>query len=346
MEEMVIREDNPLWFVDESADLMEYSEGGLANQIFGLAESRILKEQRDIFKRIIEVSPIVAEMAKKLEKTQHLKLVFSDEVKEKMAAGIYRLMNKKDDDGIFKAVVVDTEGKTRAIADLKWEDISKAVDPSKLTSAMQGVAIQQQLHDIADKLEDMSVTMEEVLVGQFNDRLAKFYSGEAIYREALATKDPERKKQLTSAAIMSLTEAIASLQTNLAYEIMDIRGRYDAEKEKFIGIKTEALKEKMFLVNSSFQTIHKATTLKAAIYYDEQEYSALLAVISDYKSFLERSLTEENANILYLADPNEKNIDGSWNMRKNELPARIDRAKELLSEKKEYALEVEMEDVI
>ena len=99
-------------------------------------------------------------------------------------------------------------------------------------------------------------------------------------------------------------------------------------------------------MNSSFQTIHKATTLKAAIYYDEQEYSALLAVISDYKSFLERSLTEENANILYLADPNEKNIDGSWNMRKNELPARIDRAKELLSEKKEYALEVEMEDVI
>lgn len=39
-------------------------------------------------------------------------------------------MNRKDIDGIFKAVVVDKKGKTRAVADLKWEEISNGVDPA------------------------------------------------------------------------------------------------------------------------------------------------------------------------------------------------------------------------
>lgn len=76
-------------------------------------------------------------------------MVFFDEVKEKIANGTYRLMKRKDADGIFKAVVVDKKGKTRAIADLKWEEIENGVDPAGMTSAMQGMAIQQQLRAIS-----------------------------------------------------------------------------------------------------------------------------------------------------------------------------------------------------
>ena len=289
--------------------------------------------------------PLVAELAKGLKKTQRLKLVFDDDIQKKIKEGVYHLMKKKDEDGVFKAVVVDGKGKIRAIANLKMEDVINNVDVARLTAAMQAKAIQHQLREIAGKLEEMNVSMEEVLMGQYNDRLALFYCGEAIYREALATKDTERRKQLVSSAIMQLTNAVTSIQITLAYDIKSICDKYDAEKGRFVDIKMDKLKEKMVMVNTAFQTIHKATTLKAAIYYNEQEYAALTTVLSDYKTFLERSLPENIATILYLADPNDKKLEGSWNIRQNELPARIDRAKKLVTNTNEYALEVKKGDV-
>ena len=47
---IILRGDNPLWFVDESTGLMEYSEGGLANQIFELVDKKILGDKKDIRK--------------------------------------------------------------------------------------------------------------------------------------------------------------------------------------------------------------------------------------------------------------------------------------------------------
>lgn len=339
MNDIIINAENPLWFMEESDQLLEYTDGGLANHIFGLVDDRILKEQRELMSSLVGASPVMTELAEGLKKTQRLKLVFSDEMKEKIADGTYRLMKKKDMDGVFKAVVVDQKGKTKAIADLKWDEVSKGVNPSQLASAMQGMAIQQQLKEIAGQLENMSASMEEILIGQHNDRLALFYSGEAIYREALATADPERRKQLTTLAILELTKATTSLQASLASEIKEICNKYDSERGKFIDIKSNKLQDKMVLINSSFQTIHKASTLKAAIYYKDGEYAALTAVLSDYKAFLQRSLSEQNAQILYFADSNEKNRKGLWDIRKNELPMRIEKAKELLSKPSAFALE-------
>jgi hypothetical protein len=341
----IVQNNDPLWFLNESSDLIEYKEGGLAEQIFALADARMQRNRKVIVSTIIGSSQAASELVEGMKKTQRLKVVFTDEIKEKLKDGTYSLMKKKDEDGVFKAIVVDAKGKIKAQADLKWEDVCKGVDPSKITSAMQGMAIQQQLKDIAGQLEDMSVSMEEILVGQHNDRLALFYSGEAVYREALATSDPERKKQLASAAILELTNAVASLQTTLALEINGICDKYDQDKEKFIGIKSDKLREKMFIINSSFQTIHKAMALKAAIYYNEGEYAALTVVLSDYKAFLERSLSDKNAHILYLADPNEKNLDGTWNIRQNELPQKIENTKELLMKASEYELEADKEDI-
>lgn len=345
MDNSIIRITNPLWFVQESSELLECSEGGLANQLFDWVDSKISKEQKNIFADLIEAVPVVAEMAKGLKKTQRLKLVFDDDVQKKIKDGVYHLMKKKDEDGVFKAVVVDGKGKIRAIANLKMEDVLNNVDIARLTSAMQAKAIQHQLREIAVKLEEMNASMEEVLMGQYNDRLALFYCGEAIYREALATQDVERRKQLVSSAIMQLTNAVTSFQATLSYDIKSICDKYDEEKGRFTDIRMDKLKEKMVLINTAFQTIHKATTLKAAIYFNEHEYAALTTVLADYKSFLERSLSETNATILYLADPNDKKLEGSWNIRQNELPARIDSTRKLLANANEYALEVKKGDV-
>ena len=124
---------NPLWFVDESHGLMEYSDEGLASKIFSIVNERTINQQKEIFSAIIKTSPTVAELAGGLKKTYRLKLVLS-------------------------------------------EEIVKGVDPGRLASAMQGMAIQEQLQEVVEQLEDMSASMEEILIGQHNDRLALYYS--------------------------------------------------------------------------------------------------------------------------------------------------------------------------
>lgn len=346
MNEIVSWDKNPLFFLDNNESLIEYTDRDLAGEIFEVADQAIRRRQQEVLSSLMAASPAVAELANGMKKTHRLKLVFSDDIKKKLEEGIYHLMEKKDNDGVFKAVVVDKDGKIVKLADLKWEEIMQGVDPAKLTSAMQGMAIQQQLKDISVQLEEMSSAMEAILIGQHNDRLSSYYSGESIFREALAMKDLELRKQLTASAILSLTTAISALQASLAYEIRFVCEKYDKTKDRFVGVKSDVLLDKMFVINSSFQTIHKAVSLKAAIYYKDGEYSALATVLTEYQRFLEKSLCEDNAHILYLADPTAKKLDGTWNMRKNQLPERIEKAKELLGTPSEYALEAKKEDLL
>jgi len=52
--------------MEESSDVLEYSDKGLASQIFAMADKQIYEEQKDIVRG--------------LKKTETLQLVFSDEV--------------------------------------------------------------------------------------------------------------------------------------------------------------------------------------------------------------------------------------------------------------------------
>ena len=42
MGEMLLRENNLFWFVDESTSLMEYTDGDLASHIFDMVDRKLL----------------------------------------------------------------------------------------------------------------------------------------------------------------------------------------------------------------------------------------------------------------------------------------------------------------
>ena len=343
MDELAIS-SNELAFLDECFGMRVVdSETSLANRVFEMVNDDLLKTEERIIENIASVSPAVAEALNGLEKNQTLKLVFSDEIKQKINSGQYHLMKKKDVDGVFKAVVVDSNGKTRAIADLKWEDVAKGVDPGQMANAMQGMAIQQQLQEISMQLEEMSQDMSDILRGQHNDRLALYYSGETIFKEALECNDEIIKKQLIASSIKALTDAASTLKIELISEVASLCKKYDGSKGKFVGIKSDKLIEKMEMINSSFCAIHNSTALKAAIYYQQGEYLALTSVLTDYKTFLEDTLTEERAKLLYLADPKDAVLNGTWNIRQNELPQRIKTVHARLSDPEMFELGIRKE---
>lgn len=324
-------------------DVFECNES-LAKKVFAQKSDELLNTGKTILEKIIAASPVIAELAKKLEKTEKLKLSFSDEVLQKLKDGTYRLMKEKDS-GIFKAVAVGPGG-IKELGNISIEQIPREIDLTQLSNAMQGMAINEKLQEISEKLEEMSKTIEGVIRGQHNDRLAMYYSGESLYREALVCIDKNMRIQLEASAIKALSDSVAALKVTLMSDIKELCEHFDFEKQRFDKkIKVEKIHEKVELINSAFSAIHDSTALKSAIYYKEGEYGAVTVTLSEYKRFLQETLDDERANILYFADENEKKyLSGVWDMRKNHLPEEIEEVKNRLSSPKEFFIEGEIND--
>ncbi len=317
----------------------------LEESIFFLANKQIEKNRKDVVNNIISACPALAEIVNGLHETEQLRLVFSDEVKMGLENGIYKMMKAKDAAGGFKAIVVDQAGKIKNIPDVAVDKALVGVNSAQMAMAMQGMAIQQQLQDISEQLGEISMALNDVLAGQHNDRLAKYFAGASLYKEALSVSDDELRKDLTNSALMMLSDAYSELSVSLKYQIDKICSKYDEKSGSLKKIKTDELCNEMVKINSSFQAIHKAIALKTAIYYKNGEYSACTTVLNEYGKFLTKTLPKEKADILYLADPNDKGFAGVWNDRKEELPLKINQVKEKLVNLSEYRIEINEEDV-
>ncbi len=327
-------------------EIVEYlEEDSFENSIFELAYTQIDKERSGILNEIMAACPALAEVVNGLETTEHLKLIFSDEVKKGMETGALKLMERKDEIGRFKAVVVDQAGKIRNIPDIKIDKALQGVDPAQMASAMQGMAIQMQLQDIKDQLEEMSMALNDVLAGQHNDRLAKYFAGVSLYKESLSVKDENLQKELTNSAIMMLSDAYSELSVSLKYSIDSLCSKYNEKDNSFKKIKSDQLCIEMAKINSSFEAIHKTVMLKTAIYYKEGEYVACSTVLNGYANFVEKTLPQNKSNILYLADPKEKTFMGVWNDRREGLPIKIQQVREKLADKANYSIEFREEDI-
>ena len=337
------RED--LVLLDENLELaLLFDDDDFEKSVFEMANQQIQREKADIVSRIIGACPALAEIANGLKETEQLRLVFSDEVKMGLENGSYKLMKAKDAGGAFKAIVVDQAGKIKSIPDVAVDKAMVGVNPAQLAMAMQGMAIQQQLHDISEQLDEISASLSDVLAGQHNDRLAKYFAGASLYKEALSVSDSELERELTNSSIMMLSDAFSELSVSLRYQIDKLCSKYDERSNSFKRIKSDELCNDIVKINSSFQAIHKTVALKTAIYYKKGEYMACSTVLNEYGNFLTKALPKEKADILYLADPQDKGFAGVWNERKEELPIKIGCIKEKLINVSEYSLDIK-EDV-
>ena len=75
----------------------------------------------------------------------------------------------------------------------------------------------------------------------------------------------------------------------------------------------------MIEVNKSFETIFKSTVMKASIYFERNEFLAMITTLDEYGKFLNRviipitpKLAEFDINDVYLKD-------GIWESRSNSL---------------------------
>lgn len=236
----------------------------------------------------------------------NLKVNLSDEVKEKYKQGLIKF--DKDKDGNMYAQLRENGKYGKKLT------ISEETKQTDLVFAAQLNNIKDVLFEIVDLLENIEECVNNVLTDLHNDRVGLYYSGISIYLEALQTTDTSLQKQLIAQSIKSLSDSQAQIMQELKSDVAYLKS---SEYQKIKKKKHERLVEKMQNIHECYQTINRIITLKAMIYFDNNQLSSMLMVCKQYQRFID-AFIKPNAAFLIECDPrDDKLINGVWNKRAN-----------------------------
>lgn len=282
----------------------------------------ITTRQKSIIRDTIYSSVEFSNFVSRIERGQKLVLDIPQEIMEKIQSGEYSVMKTKDG-GILKAEILDSNGKIKQHMDVKWEDFCNIPNPAELINMAQMKNIQGQLQEVVKQLEFIAKAVQNVLIGQQNDRIALYRSGEQLFVEAMATRNKELQEQLLVSALKTLEDARMQMIENIKTEIAAITA-YDHSQNILKFMEFQDIQERIERVNASFDVINQTSILKAGIYCNQGETEAMLCSLKQYSDFLSTQIIP-NAQMLYMYDSGDLQIEGGkWFERSQAIPQKVD----------------------
>ena len=253
--------------------------------------------------------------AKKLKdsRTKDFKLVvdLTEKQKQQYLKGYLKLVKRAS--GEFVAMVRGDKGRFKELLTVSPEMAAAGIDPMALATAIQIKQIEEQLADIMDVLNDIGCKVKDVLKGQQNDRLSLFYSGMNLLMEADNTRDEVFRKLLFSQAIGSINESMAKLNREMQDAIDYLKNEKFRDRKK--DEREALIEEKIKTIHQCFDIINKGALAKACVYYASNEVQAMLTALSEYETFLGKTIVP-NAKMLGEYDENDKFLsEGIWGKR-------------------------------
>lgn len=191
--------------------------------------------------------------------------------------------------GDISFVVEKITGETKAsLRDNKTGKFIKNIDLNKrdikdLGNLPELAAMQNQLNDISEQLENLNYNIKRVEQGQYNDRYSRFFSSRQLLLESLSIEDKSLQRQVLSAAIQNSNETIAKLMLTL---------RQDANEFLDFKLKQNVANELEFRIGESLSYLNSTVQLSLITYTVLEEPKALLATMSNYKAFVDQTLLE------------------------------------------------------
>lgn len=267
----------------------------------------------DAVRNLVYCLPEVHDFVSSIEVGQKLVLDVSKDTMRKIQSGELELMHTKND--VLKAVICDTNGTIKQNMNVKYESFCSIPNSAELAHTLQMAGITQQLAIVKEQLEMVSYAVQEVLMGQQNDRIALYYAGEQIYLEASKTQNEFLRMQLTASAIRFLEEAKTKMIESIKLDIANIRA-YDQQELK---LKPKEISDRITRINKSFEVVNRAALLKAGIYHELGEIPAMMVSLQQYAGFLSESINA-NAKLLYDYDKSDTKIEGKWHERVRNIP--------------------------
>ncbi len=229
-----------------------------------------------------------------------------DSLKEAISSGDIKLDTNSA--GEIFAQLRDENGHFGKRLPIKEELIEQGVSVEAVELALQMDVIRDQLKEIISALSSIEGRVTEVLQGQQNDRLGLFYSGLSLYIEARSINDSVLRKQITGQALKSLSDAnsqmIQELRTSVEYLITE-----QYKKSKKI---TDKIDEQLSIIHQCYDIVYRASFLKAAIYHENGEVSAMLTAIDEYGRFVEKLIVPYAGKLSELDRHNQFIEKGTW----------------------------------
>ncbi len=297
-------------FGAESREL--YRSGELPNQLLRTGIERNIQKAEDItgkiYKTVIREAPTGTQLSEATKKGVRFVLELDEETKDKIEKGLIRLT---EENGKYKAQFRLPNGRYGKRIDVTKEIYSKGIDPVQMSAALQMKALQQQIEQIERQIQTISRSVGEVLRGLQNDRIGLYYSGVNLYLESLNLSNPVMRQLMVAQALRSLSDASYQLVLEIKSDINYLQNKeYQKEKKQ-----KELILGRMESIDQSFNIIHRAMLMRAAIYCNESELEAMASVLTEYSHFIE-GVISNNAKMLAQCDPRDTGLtDGVWQSR-------------------------------
>lgn len=248
-------------------------------------------QQRQTGQIISKIADIVSSLAfgdrtaNGMKKDVRYIVDMNDQVKAGLDSGQFRLDCSRE--GEIFAQLRDANGRFGKKLPIKEEIICAGINPLEVSTILQMKAIEAKLGEIIDTLADISQDVAEVIQGQQNDRIGLYNSGLNLYREAHSIKDNIFRTFIYSQAMKSLSDSCEQIRLSLHEDISYlIKGRFREKK----GKSSEEIQKRMARINRSYDLLHRCYLLKASIYYERGELSAMLSVFNEYGKFLKTEI--------------------------------------------------------
>ena len=247
----------------------------------------------------------------------------SDEIKKAIDEGLLKLDKGKDGTLYCQLRVNGKYGKKLPIKKVLKES---GLDPVQVSNALQMKALESQLNMVINTLSVIGEDLESVREGQQSDRIALLFSGMNLYLEAKDVNDEVLKRYLISQALKGISDANAQVMQQLQADIRYLMTKQYIKKK---GNSYEDMQNCIKRINNSFNIVYRSAMIKAAIYYDQEEITALITALAEYQRFIEAVIIPVTPKLTELDDTM---IHGDvWEKRAASLSAIEDMKKNLES---------------
>lgn len=273
-----------------------------------LAQAQTVAEE--VYKAVVKEAPTLTQVQQSFKKGCRYVVDATESTLEAIESGKIKLSTEKS--GEMFAQIRESNGNYGSKLPIKKESFRKNIDPVQMANALQMKALQDQVQTIADQINVINQSVRDVLQGQQNDRIGLYYSGLALYLEASSITNNEMKKALMAQALRALSEATFQLTLTMQ---SDIQYLVNKECKSSKGKSVDLIDNHVRNINQSFAFIHQATMLRAGIYCNQGELSAMSIVLDEYSHFIE-STVANNAVLLAQCDTTDNGTEeGVWKLR-------------------------------
>ena len=273
-----------------------------------LAQAEHIAES--VYRAVEKASPMVAQVREATRKGYKYVVDATESTLEAIDSGKIKLTTENS--GKMYAQIREVNGHYGSKLPIKKEVFAKGIDPVQMANALQMKALQDQVQQIANQIAVIDYSVREVIQGQQNDRIGLYYSGLTLYLEAKHINDPELKKALIAQSLRALSEARFQLGLTMQSDIKYLAdGDYKIGKGKSVAL----IDSRIDSINRSFAFIHQATMLRAGIYCNEGELTAMSTALNEYSYFIDGTIAK-NAGLLAQCDRTDTGTEkGIWKSR-------------------------------